>query len=257
MNKDDIKKVFAVWESVNKVSKPKDSKLPLDIVEQIASLFSAGNFYYYVFNFLTYEMDFVSDSVKSVLGISPEEFTLDKIFSIFHPDDLAQLHRKERASVNFKMGKISIEDITNYKTVYLIRFILNDGTHKTILHQSKTINVSEDGKIQQAMGVHTDVTHLDLPIDHNVSFLGYKKPNYTYNEKSDSYDLITLTKTAFSEREITILKEMSQGKTTKEIAAFFDISPHTVTTHKKNILKKSQCKNTSQLIAKCIREGII
>ncbi len=35
------------------------------------------------------------------------------------------------------------------------------------------------------------------------------------------------------------------------------VSPHTINTHKRNILKKSNCKNTTELITKCIIEGII
>lgn len=41
------------------------------------------------------------------------------------------------------------------------------------------------------------------------------------------------------------------------MATYFNVSPHTINTHKRNILKKSHCKNTAELVAKCIREGVI
>ena len=254
---DDIDKLFTVWNSINKISKPTDTPIDLDFINQISSLFSAGDFYYYVFNFTTYKMEFVSDSTQAVLGIKPKDFTLEKIFDIFHPKDLADLHRKERASVNFKMRKLEINDITKYKTVYLMRFILDNGEHKTILHQSKAINVSKDGKVQQVIGIHTDVTHLDLPIDNKVSFIGHRAPSYIYNDLKDCYDLINTIEIDFSKREKDILKTISKGYSTKEIASTLNLSPHTINTHKRNILKKSNCKNTAQLVAKCIREGVI
>lgn len=257
MQEEDIKKLFAVWNDVDKVEKPSNTRLVLDIVEQVASLFSAGNFYYYVFNIKTYKMDFVSDGTKDLLGISKEKFTLDNLFTMIHPDDLADMHRRERASVVFKMQKIPREDITKYKTVYLLRLKTPDGIYKTILHQAKIINVAKDGKVQQVMGVHTDVTHLDLPIDKKVSFIGYKKPSYFYNDAEDTFDLIASSTSDYTKRELQILNEMVKGYSVEVIGQHLNISVHTVGTHKKNILKKSNCKNTSHLIAKCIREGII
>lgn len=254
---DDIKKVLTIWNTVNNISKPTNKKLALGFVEEIASLFSAGNFYYFIFNFTTYKMEFVSESTQNVLGIPSEKFTLEKIFSILHPEDLANMHRKERASLNFKMFKIHPDEINEYKTIYLMRFILDNGEHKTILHQSKAITISEDGKIQQVISIHTDVTHLDLPIDHKVSFIAHKKPSYFYDEINDNYKLLDSVETIFSNREKEIIREISKGHSAKKIADSLNLSPHTVTTHKKNILKKSNCKNTSELIAKCIREGII
>ncbi|MFD2726444.1 LuxR C-terminal-related transcriptional regulator [Hyunsoonleella rubra] len=257
MRKAHIKKVFDVWGAVMQNIEPADSKLVLEIVDNIASMFAAGNFYYYVLNFATYKIDYVSEGTQTVLGIPPSQFTLEKIFTLFHPEDLADLHRKERASVNFKMRKIDAKDITKYKSVYLFRFMAADGTYKTILHQSKAINVSKDGKVQQVIGVHTDVTHLDLPIDHKVSFIGDRLPNYHYNEAKDSFDLIEENKIPFTNRELGILKAIVKGNSTNSIASQLNISTNTIYTHKKNILKKSGCKNTSEVIAKCLREGII
>jgi len=58
-------------------------------------------------------------------------------------------------------------------------------------------------------------------------------------------------------REIDIIKSISEGKDFKNMATHFNVSPHTINTHKRNILKKSHCKNTAELVAKCIREGVI
>jgi DNA-binding CsgD family transcriptional regulator len=60
-----------------------------------------------------------------------------------------------------------------------------------------------------------------------------------------------------SVREKEIIKKVAEGKSLNDIADQLFVSPHTVNTHKKNILRKSHCKNTTELIARCIREGII
>jgi len=50
-------------------------------------------------------------------------------------------------------------------------------------------------------------------------------------------------------RELEIIEHMSLGKTTKEIADNLNISPLTVSTHRKNILGKTNAKNSIELIA--------
>lgn len=51
-----------------------------------------------------------------------------------------------------------------------------------------------------------------------------------------------------TEREITVLKHLAKGSGTKEIAEDLCISFNTVETHRKNLLKKYDCKNTVELI---------
>lgn len=50
------------------------------------------------------------------------------------------------------------------------------------------------------------------------------------------------------EREIEIIKLLAKGLGTTEIAEKLFISPHTVSTHRKNILNKTGVNNTTQLI---------
>lgn len=52
-----------------------------------------------------------------------------------------------------------------------------------------------------------------------------------------------------TKRELEIIEQMSLGKTTKEIADNLNISPLTVSTHRKNILGKTSAKNSIELIA--------
>jgi len=57
--------------------------------------------------------------------------------------------------------------------------------------------------------------------------------------------------------EIEIVKLIANGLTTKEIAAKRNISYHTVNTHRKNIFKKVEVSNASELIILAIKAGWI
>lgn len=258
MNTEDLAKVMNVWESENKILRPGRNKFRLEIIDQIASLFSVGNFYYYVLNFETLKMDVVHKGTRDVLGIEPDQFTLESGMELMHPEDLSHLYEKESISTDFLYNQIPAENILLYKVVYMFRLRHINGHYKTILHQAKALSVSLDGKIQYVLGIHTDVTFLNLPFNHNVSFISNIKPSFyaTYNngvfhfEESDFKNL-------FTTREKEIIYQISVGQKFNEIAKRLFVSPHTVNTHKKNILIKSHCKNMPEVIAKCIREGVI
>lgn len=73
------------------------------------------------------------------------------------------------------------------------------------------------------------------------------------NKGSTDTDLVN----QLSEREIEIIKQLSLGKNGKEVADLLFISPHTVKTHRRNIMHKLGVKNTAELVKLCSEKGII
>ena len=53
-------------------------------------------------------------------------------------------------------------------------------------------------------------------------------------------------------KEKEVLSLIAVGLTTKEIAGRLNISHHTVETHRKNLLRKCQAKNSAELVQKMI-----
>jgi DNA-binding NarL/FixJ family response regulator len=72
------------------------------------------------------------------------------------------------------------------------------------------------------------------------------------DSKNSTEDSKTLTPS-----EIEIVKLIADGLTTKEIAARRNISYHTVNTHRKNIFRKMEVSNASELIMLAIKAGWI
>jgi len=60
-----------------------------------------------------------------------------------------------------------------------------------------------------------------------------------------------------SERELDIIKCQAEGLTSSQIADKLFISLHTVKTHRKNILKKLDLHNSSELIQYALNNGVI
>lgn len=88
----------------------------------------------------------------------------------------------------------------------------------------------------------------------NISGIIYKSYiNRIKNDKNYKPD----QQKALSERELEIIKLLSDGLSGKEIAEKLFISPRTVETHKNNILEKLNLKNNIELLKYAIKNGII
>lgn len=62
---------------------------------------------------------------------------------------------------------------------------------------------------------------------------------------------------SLTERQIKVLKSISQGFSSKEIAEKLDISYYTVTTHIKNIYTKLQVNSRTEAIHEAVKQGLI
>jgi DNA-binding CsgD family transcriptional regulator len=266
MNQEDGAKVFEVWSKENSINLPNKKELITEVVDQVASFFAGGNFYYFILNFEGITMDYVSEGVQNVLGIEPSQFSMEKGFEIMHPEDLAYMNEKEAVVFDFFFNKITAEEVFHYKSVYIMRMRHTDGSYKTLLHQASVFSVSDDGKIQQTFCVHTDITYLNIPINHTISFISSKKQSYHYAKKLGNYAVVherdaalqkKSFKDIFSNREKEIIEKLGQGLNFNEIAKELFISPNTINTHKKNMLKKAECKNTPELIARYYIDSLL
>ncbi|HEY1950461.1 MAG TPA: response regulator transcription factor [Bryobacteraceae bacterium] len=66
----------------------------------------------------------------------------------------------------------------------------------------------------------------------------------------DPYDLLTL-------RERELLQLVAELRTTKDIAGLLGVSPHTVDTHRGNLMQKLNAHSIPELILYAVRKGVI
>ena len=60
-----------------------------------------------------------------------------------------------------------------------------------------------------------------------------------------------------SAREIEIIQQIANGLTNRQVGALLDISDKTASTHRKNILRKLQIKNTALLIRFALEKKLV
>lgn len=66
-----------------------------------------------------------------------------------------------------------------------------------------------------------------------------------------------INENVLSKKETEVLELISKGNTTKEIATMLYVSSRTIETHRANILKKLDVKNTAELIKKAVELNFI
>lgn len=66
----------------------------------------------------------------------------------------------------------------------------------------------------------------------------------------DSYELLT-------DRERQVLQLIAEGKSNKEIATILNLSPHTVDSHRNNMMQKLNLHNIAEIVLYAVRKAII
>ncbi len=228
------------------------------IPKLVANMYSPGVSYQFVLNFHTFQLDFVSPSVKEILGVNPETFQLRNMFAHIHPEDKQHVLDMETLVNHFFYKMISPLEIPFYKISYQYRLKIKPGNYELFLQQATTLSLDQKGQVYRAFGNHSNINHITKINDQCLTLLGMEgRPSY-YNIRSTSdFSKKEHHQKQYTDREIQILHLLSEGKTSKEIAEELFISYETVRTHRQNILIKSSSKNMTQTITQAIREGLI
>lgn len=218
------------------------------------SIISTGLFYYYVIDFFDMSISHMSPSVYEVHGYNPESTTFDDILKAIHPDDVDFVVKAESFFINFFDTNLGREKLLKYKVSYCFRVRLGNGTFALLNHQSLILTLDGDKRIGKSLNIHTCIDHISTFNTYKISLIGLDGEPSFLNLSLDG----SITNTVkFSKREVDIIRNIANGLNSLEIAKKLFISDSTVKKHRKNILKKSACKNTAQLVKDCIFQGLI
>lgn len=229
----------------------------LQVYRKLLDIFHVGRYYYYIVNIAKVEMEFVSDEIREVLGLSdPYDFSVEYVFEHIHPDDQRRFALYEHHVTDF-FSKLPPDKVLKYKVSYDFRLRRADGEYLWILMQTVTIQSNDEGAVIRVLGVQTDISHLKTDNrPSGLSFIGLDgEPSY--HNVDINHSLFQPTISIFSKRELQILKLMVNGLNSMEIANQLFISKHTVDSHRKQIMHKSGCRTNVELGSRAVIEGWI
>ncbi|WP_164108895.1 MULTISPECIES: LuxR C-terminal-related transcriptional regulator [Sphingobacterium] len=192
--------------------------------------------YHFIMNCFGNNFEFVSSSLKSILGYETAEFTSEFLMSIIHPDDVSYCMESERKAIEL-MDKLYFEDHYRFYFKYSYRVRKKTGDYIFIKQSYQAIEIDERGHMKRSLVFH-DVAEDGFQRKEN-DFLMIDRMKNRPVHVENHYDL--------SKREIEVLDLILQGKSSKDIAALIFISEHTVNTHRRKILAKTNAENFLEL----------
>ena len=222
---------------------------PCDI-KGFEDLTNFGSQFIYVFDFPRGEVSYVSPGIEKILGYGPEEVNLRFLYEKIHPDDLRGVME---ATMDAIQGTIDNHMTSPGRLKFSVnyRFRKKDGSFTQVLRHQTVQQTDEEGNILRTTGIVVELDHLPDVIGVTGKMVDNESGKVIYSRSYNNQDSI------FSSREKEIITLLGNGKKTEEIARELYISPNTVSTHRKNMLKKFAVKNTAELILFSKQQGII
>ena len=123
-----------------------------------------------------------------------------------------------------------------------------------MLEQNSVLQTDKNGTITLLLGTCLDITHWKKSAELVASAYASK------NEISflcTTADETTPIRETLSKREKEVLKLVAAGYSSKHIADQLCISKHTVNTHRKKMIEKTNTKNTGELVQHAFSNRLI
>lgn len=243
-----------IWTEIGQHKKPGELQLEIELYKKMLNIFQVGDYLYFIFNPPEMHIEYVSPSITSLYGYEPDKFTLEQLMEAIHPDDLPRFIDFEATVTEFWKG-LPIEKVMKYKSRYDYRIRKKDGSYIRILQQIVTIQSDEEGAVLRTFVVHTDISHLKESNKMVLSFIGMDgEPSYIDVEPIRK---LNPSKEILTRREKEVFQLLIQDFTSDQIAKKLNISAATVSSHRKNIFKKTGVSSVLQLMQFGLEKGWI
>lgn len=245
-----------IWEQypANLANHYQASNTP-DLEYILTGHFTLGEYYYYIIDIPNSRLSNFHERILAMHGLKNHPEHLKDIIDLVHPDDIPFVIAAESWSLQ-KIKEIGFEHQLHLKTGYCFRMKTANGTYELFHHQSIHTFKDENGALVQAMNIHTNIDHVTKQNNFIVTVSGIGERNdfyqYHYKPEISQKPIEKLTK-----RECELLPFISRGMSSITIAKELGVSHETVRIHRKNILKKTGSKNSSELIRKSLEWGYL
>lgn len=184
------------------------------------------------------------------LGHDEDIISFDSLSKNIHPDDSELVQRVTKATILYCIDHP--EDSINNQLFITYRHKTKNGDYVKILNQISIFDVDNKGTLKTILIRLLNISFLD-----NTNNVNWTFKAKDLDEDAFKKNIYKHTSDFFTPRELELIHEIVKGFTNKEIGIHLNISEHTVATHRKNILKKSNCHNFLELEVFCRGKGIL
>jgi hypothetical protein len=224
-----------------------DDPLMLEIEEMMEK----NNQFFYIGDMIKIDILYCSKRSQEMMGIKPADITLYHFFDLTHPADVKR--NSLGRSLVLKLAYDLFVKEEGYKLFSTNLRINNpEGTYSNLLMQLYLFYSPIPYKSVYLLKIHTNIDWFKK-IKHGYHYYLGEDLNYLRYPDED----LLVTGNVFSKREFEIIKLIESGLSSDQIAEKLFLSPHTVSTHRRNILTKTGKEHISDLIYDLKERGLL
>lgn len=196
---------------------------------------------------LTFE--YISKNFNSCLGLDANELKVKGMryfWSRIHPEDVELWLSALNELMEFTLKEIPENKRQNANYTWNFRLKDANDNYVNIIQNTTPLAFASDMKPIIGLAHYTVLdAKIKMPITATAKLLNEQKEYDTVYFNSFSRKLL---ENGISNRERDIVRLLVLNYSSKEISEKLNISPHTVDTHRRNILKKLKISSTGELI---------
>jgi DNA-binding CsgD family transcriptional regulator len=206
------------------------------------------NQFLYKINCELAEIEETKGNFKTLFG-RPMLKSIDDVYEMVKPTQVERFI--EETKTNFKFVKKAPIRAYPQRNMFSALFEMRvKNTYQLFLRQTFCLRSDKNGIFTHTGGIYTALPNFPKPITNSYRIHG-ADALYYQNEHLSHFDQL------LSNRELEVLKYISEGYKNVQIADSLFISRNTVETHRKNMLRKLEAKSTPHLVALCKDIGLI
>jgi DNA-binding CsgD family transcriptional regulator len=197
--------------------------------------------------------EFMSANVESLLGYSARQFTAGGIAfarQLLHPEDAGPawqlLLRAYKCLLDLPARHRPLAGLSRD---YRLRRA--DGTYVRLLEQSRVLQSDRTGNVTHLLGVCTNITDWK-----RSDVLSASVDSAHFHTCLTAGDAPGTKPQGLSQREREIIRLVSEGYNSQQIADLLFISVHTVNTHRRNISGKTKTRTAGSLVRFALTNSI-
>ncbi|SDD28444.1 regulatory protein, luxR family [Algoriphagus faecimaris] len=245
---DKYTKFFSDWAKQEFKAHPNEKKLIENLEVLSQNIGMREGLVIACFDYRNLSLAFFTGEVESLTGYPESVFRkkgMEAAFTMIHEEDRAELFRFQKI-VFEAFHQLTLQQRHSFEFSYTTRWV-HRTTREVIWVMGKVRPYLIDEKGNFAMDLHIIVQLLTPPKEKGYDWTySYTKEDGTrvlVSKNSPDRRQIKLTK-----KEKEIIKMILEGLGSKEIGESMNISINTVSTHRKNILRKLGAKSTAEMV---------
>jgi DNA-binding CsgD family transcriptional regulator len=193
--------------------------------------------------------EYISKNFKACLGLDADELKakgMRYFWSRIHPDDIESWLSALNSLMEFTLHEIPLEKRQDASYTWNFRFKNAQDVYVNIVQNTTPLVFDSENKPIIGLA-HYTVLHPDvsLQVTASAKLLNSNNEYETIYFNSFSQKLLH---DGITNRERDVIRLLILNKSSKEISEQLNISPHTVDTHRRNILKKLNISSTGELV---------